>query len=51
MLEEFKKFALRGNGTVNLTPDRYSCRKCSPQVKPDQPTKATPVASRHVAKA
>ena len=38
-------------GIVNLTPDRHSCRKCCPQASPDQPTMATPVASRQEMKA
>ena len=40
-----------GKGTVNLTPDRHSCRTCSPQASPDQPTRAVPVASRQELKA
>jgi hypothetical protein len=42
---------LDGEGTVNLTLDRHICRKCSPQASPNQPTRATPVASRQELKA
>jgi len=38
-------------GIVNLTPDRHSCRKRCPQARPDQPTRAVPVASRQEMKA